>query len=81
MTLKTGRAHRNVTVASLTKLTFAGDRYSPSVGIPGCVAIDTFRQAVLKATYAIPDRIVSAMLEKIHMVATHYLSGCYAAIH
>jgi hypothetical protein len=62
MTLKTGRAHRNVTVASLTKLTFVCYRYCLSTGIPGGMAIDALGQTVFQSTHAIPDSIVSAML-------------------
>jgi hypothetical protein len=81
MTLKTGGVHRNVTMTRLAELTFIGNRDSLTTGIPRGVTVDALGETVFQPAHAIPDRVVPAMFEKIHMISAYQIGGRHATIH
>jgi hypothetical protein len=81
MTLKTVRTHRNITMAGLTELPFGIDRNRLAGLISARMAVDTLGQAVIQPANTIPHGLVSAVFEKVHMIAPHDIRRRNAAVH
>jgi hypothetical protein len=77
--LKTGRTHRNITVTSLTELTFIGNRYRMTLSVVRGMTINTLGQTVFDASLTVSDSVVSAMLEVIHVIPTHQVRRSHTA--
>jgi len=80
MALKAVDADGRIAVAGLAELPFAVHRLGLAGSAPGGVAVYAARQTVLGTADTVVNRLISLMLEELHMVPTDYRRILHAAL-